>query len=434
MARTKHLEASFLRLSAPGSLRTDRSTVSFSTATNATITRRTVILAALSVAGMWHAACAREKTDDLNTLFELGSKSTPSAVAETKRFYDSLKRSRAADPRIDYAYAVVLVNQKQHREAIAVFTKYIDSSGAERRAYFLKMWTEVLLKRYAEALEDAKAFSERFPVYVPGSEDHGQDSAREMGKLFAYLEQVQPTTLKFKPIAEAQDQVLLRLGDHYAPAFAEGRRLVAEQKRELQAQQETKHQERIAKLQSRQKQNKSAAEEAKAGIDAKEETKKISEERVQEIRLRYTQLQSQVNPLASELQSLRRRLAHDKSSLQIEKKNRNSSQARIQNLNAEISALESEIRKLDARLAPLLREAIALEVEAGQELRTFEQADDAAQKNSKRAAAAEYQLRREQEKLKSPAKPLDEKMKALSSYVPFPYEQEKQRILSWFSN
>ena len=51
----------------------------------------------------------------------------------------------------------------------------------------------------------------------------------------------------------------------------------------------------------------------------------------------------------------------------------------------------------------------------------------------KRAQNTEYQLKRKDKSTTAHSAVLSEKMSTFSKYSPFPYAQERKRVLSWFA-
>jgi peroxiredoxin len=194
-------------------------------------------LVALSLTAQPNAARGAEMTGELKKLFDLGAQSTPAAVAAAKAQYEQLKSSNAQDQRIDYAFAVVLVNQRQYRDAVPALSRYLETGDGELSAYCAKMRAQVPIQGFADALEDARALADRFPRNGKGPhEEKYREAAHFLGVMFAYLDVVRPDVPDAKLRADEQKQIFKRLGPMYAADFEEGQQAVHQRLRELQSQ------------------------------------------------------------------------------------------------------------------------------------------------------------------------------------------------------
>jgi hypothetical protein len=366
---------------------------------------------------------------ELKKLFEAGSKSTPSAIAAAKAHYVSLKQSHSADARIDYAYALVLVNQHQYHDAIPLLTGYLETAKPPLCAYFVKMWAQIPLHTYADVLEQARALADRFPRdATEAPEKKYSEAAHYLGAIFAYLQLVHPTALDSALRTEEKKHVLAQLGKSYQPTFEEGYNAVAKRLGELQAQEKSR-------LESRKEQDQSAAEEAQIKSKLQEEKIQNGEQHFEEIQKEYSELQKQIVPLLANRQALQDQMVQ--AQLQVTTLTRlpgDANSFQIEATRRIASALERQLREMDRQLAPFNTRARQLETRAAQENITLARTSAQVRKYERIGADAEKRLHHDEAKLHShPAKP-DAKIPLFSTYLPLPYEQEQRRILSWFSN
>ncbi|HEY4307851.1 MAG TPA: redoxin domain-containing protein [Pirellulales bacterium] len=185
-----------------------------------------VALVALSRAAPANAEDALDLAATVNRLLELGARADKDSALERGKLYRRLKATYPFDRRIDYAWALTLVNQGRYKDAIAELTQYL-YLGGELGAHSVKIWTQLLQKDYADALAEARALVDRFPTKPPVELlDEYRDAARILGILFAYLELVQPDTLTAQRAAD-QEYVSARLVPAYADDYTAGRRSVS---------------------------------------------------------------------------------------------------------------------------------------------------------------------------------------------------------------
>ncbi len=195
-----------------------------------------IALVALSMARQQDSAHGSEVTDELKKLFELGVQSTPSAIAAAKAQYQQLKSSHPQDRRIDYAFALALVNQQQYHDAIELLSRYLEADEPDSAAHGVKIWAEASVQDFRAVLHQAGALAEQFPrdAKLPLEEQY-RDDARALGVLFAYLERVQPDAVDATRRDQEKRQILARLGRTYAPDFEQGQIAVLNRLREHDA-------------------------------------------------------------------------------------------------------------------------------------------------------------------------------------------------------
>ncbi len=375
-----------------------------------------------------HDARKSDLLGELKKLFESGTKSTPSAIAAAKTHYEALKRSHSGDARIDYAYALVLVNQHQYRDAIPLIAGYLETAKGELSAYCIKMWAQMPVHGYADVLEQARALADRFPSDPAAPpEKQYSDAAHYLGVIFAYLELVRPTALDSTLRAEDKKHVLDRLGKTYQPAFEEGHNAVAKRHSDLQSQEKSK-------AESRKEQEQSTAEEAHIKAKLQEERIQSGEKHFGDVQKEYTQLQNQIIPLLANREALREQVVQAELQIAALRRFRGGNNSyETQVLRNNVTAVERQIRELDRQLEPFRSRARVLEARAAQENITLARAGAQVRKNERIGADAEKRLHHEEASLNSHPGTTDTKIALLSTYAPFPYEQEQRRVLSWFS-
>jgi hypothetical protein len=174
------------------------------------VTPSIFVLVALALGGPPNALCGSEVTDEVARLFDLGSKSTPSAVAAARVQYEELTRGKSPDPRLEYAYGFVLVNQHQYRDAVPLLTRYLETAKPDLTAYYVKMWDEIPIGDFANVLKQADALSQRFATSTTTQpEDRYRDAARHLGTVFGYLELVRPSAVDLQLRNQCKNQVHL---------------------------------------------------------------------------------------------------------------------------------------------------------------------------------------------------------------------------------
>ena len=406
--------------------------IEFRRSTNSS-TARLLVAAVIACGLMTGAARAADSADDLAKLFDLGLKSTPTAIAEAKAQYDELSRDQASDRRLDYAYGLVLVNQHQYRDAATHLARYMEHGKPELGAYRAMIWAQIPRQEYADVLDQATALAKRFsgsPTSKP--DERYRDAARFLGTVFAYLESARPTAVDGELRKERQQQVMDQLGKTYKPAFAEAFASVGKRAAELQAEHKEHLEQLKSKLESKKGEDKTAADEARDKAATEKEDAKFSKEQLETAQKEYDKLQTQLSPLIMQEQNLQSQIMVAQQQIVNMRRQRGNNGMQSQNLRASVSNLQKQLQTLNRQTAPLQKKATQLEAEGAQNKEAHSLKEAQARKDQKTAAAADKKLRAAEARLKS-AGAIDGKLILLSSYASFPYEQERDRVLAWFS-
>jgi hypothetical protein len=416
-----------------------------STVVGSRTTRRAGLAPALArighvAVGIWLAflapavASGADERGELKRLFELGAQGTPSAVAAAKAQYEKLRDSHRRDRRIDYAFAAVLVNQRQYRDAVALLSEYLEAGHAELGAHALKMRAQLPLRAFNAVLEEARILAERFPRDPKARpEEVFREAAHFLGTIFAYLELVRPAAVDATLRSRDEEMVLRCLGEVYGPDFAAGRRAVAKRFAELQAQGNINDAEWVAKVEARKEQDKSLADDAQVSVANQVQIAQASQGRLQEIQRDYLALQAQLAPYVSQRANLRALILATEGQVEALRRARNPDQTLETNLRQRMRTLDQQVHELDQQFEPQRSAAAALEREAARYDWMLMKAEVIASKNDRVGSDAKARVRRADEKLSSPRGTLEGKGTLFSSYAPFVYEQEHRRVLGWFA-
>ncbi len=427
------------------------------------ITRpRTCILYILAFVAAGYGMCARpaisrgsDGPSGIAKLFDLGAKSTPPAVAAAKDQYEQLRRVHPKDPRIDYAFGLVLVNQHKYRDALPLLSRYLDSGKRAPNEYLIKIWAELQDRKVVGALEDMAMLSRQFPRAAAAEPDPAFcEIASFLGAAFGYLDLVRPDGADGKLKSQKRNEVLAQLGAKYLPAFDEGRNIVVARLDELQTERKSKEEQVTAAAEKRLEQDKSVLEGARTTVAAQQETIQSSAESLQDAQRELAVIQQQLSTLSQD----RARLSAQIIALQaqssqfiasINNSSANSSGingfnrglgpspltpqvAQLQSVAMALAGLNKQAFNIDRQMLTLQNRATALVAKGAKESETVAQSEEVVRKTSKQAKAIEKKLRRPETTTKSRAV-MTPKMASLATYIPFPYDEERERVLDWFA-
>lgn len=164
---------------------------------------------------------------EMAKLFDLGALNTPPAVKSAREAAVRIKRANMQDMRIDYAYGLVLANQRRYDEAIRLIGHYLKTQPRELAAREVTIWAKMQNKQYADLLDTAIALGKQLQL-AKGAAPQGQNlqMAEVLGTVFGYLELVQPDAVNQKDLAVQKNAMMVRLPKVYLSAFDRGRAAV----------------------------------------------------------------------------------------------------------------------------------------------------------------------------------------------------------------
>ena len=372
--------------------------------------------------------------EQVRALFESGRTNTPSAVSAAKARYGKLKAAYASDPRIDYAYGVVLINQRKYREASEVFARYLASDEPELAAYCLHVSVLLPLNKYGKSLEQAGVLARRLSVDAGGStEDDQQDAAAFLGTVFRYLELPRKGSVDSRLLTRSKQEVLALLDEHSQVAFEKGYNAVAKRLSELQAEHELHEEKKIDKITNQKERERLAIENAKTAGSAAEEKAQFTQEQLREVQRQYTELQKQMSPFVTQRSVLESAMVFRRSQIERNDRSRNANPDASRALRNEIKLLEQQASELNRRLRPLQASAAALEAKAAQHQFSLASAENESRKSERLGVQANRRIDRAEDKLAKRSTASDGKLTSFATYAGFSYELERNRVLDWVS-
>jgi len=412
---------------------------------------------------------AREPDLGVDALFELGMKNTPSAVTAARLHYERLKRKSPLDRRIDYAYGVVLLNQHKYLESLEQFADLPIGGQADLASNRAKAWALVQARKVSEALKELVKLSQSFQH--SGDRDSNRESftetARFIGVVFGYLELARPGAVDLDLRTSQRNTVLKNLGDRYVPQFDAGHSAVAERLAGLKSDQKLVQDRKAAASKERHERDQAAlagdreeiatAEEAMQWhLDSIREAQReliVTKTQLDSLRTDRTRLGAQIVTAQARVSELSRdtrtvlpttvddRRLPGRPDLDFRYDQTTTSNTilgatdprfvQIATLAMSLGRLNKQAFDMDRRILSLQQRSAELSEQNLRDVDALNRNDTAAQRRAKHAKAMEKKINRE-----SAAKPstpaLTSQMSALSTYLPFPYEQERKRVLAWF--
>ncbi len=403
---------------------------------------------------------AADMNSGIAKLLDLSAKNTPPAIAAARAQYELLKRTAPKDSRIDYAYALALLNQHKYRDALPHLSQYLETGKGELSAHCVRMWAQIQDRRYGDVLDGAADLSQRI-AKTPKPTDDALKAARFLGTVFGYLELARPGAVNDELRMKRKNQVLARLGQSYTPAFDEGRDGVAELLADLQTARAAEFKHVADAAERRQTETKAALDKGKSRIAAHQESVQSSAEQLRNAQREINVLQTQL----ANLQTDRTRLAVQIITIQAQLTQLITPQVTSTNIDqtrpgdpnpivqltridsrisaeraAQANALAITLATLNKQAFTMDRQILALRARGGEvsgkgqkEAERLEEEDEAAHEAEKHARSLEQQLARKKAPTAPRATVPTGVMTMLSTYAPLPFEEEKERVLGWFA-
>ncbi len=392
----------------------------------------------------------------IEKLFDLGEKSTPPAISAAREQYERLKHNRPKDTRIDYAYALVLVNQHKYRDAVPLLSDHLDAGKPDSAAYCVKIWAEVQERKAATAVNDMVALSRQFPRAAAAQEDPAYlEIASFMGAMFGYLDLVRPEGLDPRLKAQRRNEIMANIRGKYLAAFDQGRDAVRDRLTEMQQERNTKQDEITAAAEKRLEQEKTVLDSARSTLAAQRDTMKSSAETVQDAQRELNVIQQQLTSLvqdrtrfSAQIIIAQTQLAEIQAQVLLNgqrpgaNNSNNGTNGRINispqqiavanAIGVSLGALNRQAFNIDRQIMTLQAQAATLTAKGAKGSEILAESEELMRKTSKQARAMEKRLLRP-EAAKKAHPGMTPKMASLATYIPFPYEEERERVLDWFA-
>ena len=429
---------------------------------------RAIAIALLMTAVFARLLAARELASEVDSLFRFGMKNTPSALAATKSHYERLKRDYPRDRRIDYAYGIVLLNQHRFLDSAELLTDLQEDGKPDIAARRTKVWALVQGRKITDALQEMVTLSQSFRhAGDRDSESKSNDeTARFIGTVFGYLELVRPGTVDNELRSKYRNVVLKNLGDRYIPVFDAGRADVAERLADLKSDRKLAQERKAASHKERLERDKATLDEDRGEIANKEEAMQSHLESVRDaqrelnvvktqldsLRTDRTRLTAQIVTIQAQISELTRVATTVFPTTVIDNRQpgrpntdlftttttstilgpTSPRYAQIAALGVSLGRLNKQAFDMDRRLLTFQQRSAELSDRSLQDADALDRHDAAVQRTARHAKALEKKINRESTPPKASTAVLNSQMTALSTYLPFPYEQERKRVLAWF--
>ncbi|HTI50438.1 MAG TPA: hypothetical protein VL475_05785, partial [Planctomycetaceae bacterium] len=216
-------------------------------------------------------------------LLEEGFKVGPRQLALAKKKLEAARNVSADnDPRLDYAYGLVLVRQSQNKAAAVQFEAAVNRKGPPYwPAWQALIWVQLIDRQYDKGLGRLDEFAKLIGRPGDGSDitEPQREAARWIGEVLEALDRTVAGKKFHDTIVEHDAAIREALGDELSGALDLGRDMVHERDLELTHQSGQAHEEAEKKLARRRQGQKGKLDSDLVDLDKeKESTAKSAEE------------------------------------------------------------------------------------------------------------------------------------------------------------
>ncbi len=397
---------------------------------------------------------AAEPPAAVGRLFEVGWQRSVQAARAAQDEYDRLKARYPADPRIDFAFALVQLQQLRYADAATALSKVLAADKGHLAAWKLKAWTSAITKDFDAALVEMKQIAALIARRkTPTAEQTAADDAAAfLGRLCGYFEGPGAAGVNATLLSNARRDIVKQLDTAHAETFEQARAEVLKQFREAS---DTTQQSRTAAEEAAAAEKERQLAQLAGQIESAEQAVSVAQSR-------HDQVQSEVNAELREIRAQQQSLTADRRRVEVEgasvRREITAIDLRIVELlrlaDAEKDPILSQRYRNEAarwrisrdsyvvRLAELERSAAALAAESQSLAHQADAAQSRLQQQAKALAAAQQtalRLRQQSARLAgqrvsggtAQVLDLERRRGALTNYVPPPVslEEEKRRLL-----
>lgn len=421
-----------------------------------------LVLAACPIAAAWaQDAAARNPqayATEVALLLDSGWGESFRSLEPAAAYYRRARQIAPSDPRAIYAYALVQIKHGRYTDALKLLDELQGLTPDDPAAWQARVWLRVLTRQYSAALVDL----ERFAAVIPpdprsgGAEQPWLDAALYLGKMCAFLSGPLRDTVNQERLAEVRERIQAVMTGARQARFDEGYAAVdrqftelwlkgeqtQEQAQQVEAQQKAEDAARLAAEQAAVATARSALEKQAADARARRDAElKRLEGQHAELAQTLADLEAQLAVYVTRIADLDVQILrlHDLADASEDPGLRLRYQLDADRLTRirldeqrRAAVVESQLVRQRAALASVLAQqrAVAAQFQAGL---------DRLVREAVLLGRNEKRIRNEQREAAQPAtgntgqvRAMQAQAMSLRTYLPFPLEEEKQRLLASF--
>ena len=395
--------------------------------------------------------------DQVDRMFEIGWSDSFEARARVDIEYDKSFKTAPTDPRVEFAYALIKMRQRQYIPASEAVNRVITLDEANLDAWQTRIWLAAILKKYEVVLNDTDRLTQlladkerKFAV------EERLAASRYAGRLFAYLEGPASGSINAALVVRQKATILNRLPANETQAFREAFDGVTAKFRELTADQENADEQgRAAAAREREAKLLDLADERERTDDRRddlaERRDRIQCERQQQrsaiaksdrdLINRIAQLERQAIVVERELSGIQQEITRlnvflDREQDPVVRDQILRDIARLSNLarqyERDLILIQRQAAGVNAQRVDLNRQRFAADRSANSELVEIDDDLGNLTKRDRKVEIEEKRVRRSRPSSSRRARAIAAQATAFTTYEPYPLEQQKRRVLALF--
>jgi hypothetical protein len=215
----------------------------------------------------------------LGEMFTAGFGRGASSLKAAQKHYEAAQDQSGGDPRVEYAYGLVLLKQLKNKEALAQFQAATKQAGPEFwPAWQALVWSHLVAKDYAEGYLRLTEFAKRLAGSTSDLSER-QQSAEWIGQVIAALQKSVDTVKQREALVREDETLKEILGAALGPSLARGKSSVNSLHELMEEDVQQTREQALAKEAKEQAEKQAqVAKDLEASAEKKESLKKSAEE------------------------------------------------------------------------------------------------------------------------------------------------------------
>ncbi|MCA9161555.1 MAG: hypothetical protein KDA62_01200, partial [Planctomycetales bacterium] len=404
-----------------------------------------------------HAASPEETLRATQAMLDASESALTAARRQVDEQYEQLQQLSPGDRDVRYAYVVATINQRRYREADPLLKELVALEPTNLDVLRTRVWLTTMLRDYGATLVQLEQLSAAMAEQEGLDTETAETTARFLGRVIAFLEgpanDASATAANPRLVANAKRDLLDRLTESQRTAFDEAFDAVTNRYLDLTESKEASQQRAVAAArEDRENRLDQVAEQRERIGDEREDLRDQQERLRSEMTDQLAELTKTDQPLATqqarlqtqmvamqrdlaaidlELSRLGRRIDTEEDPFLRDALRREAARlaAVARRYAVDLSGLDRQVAVVTAQRLELQRQRIELQRTIGGQLNQTAAELDKLAKNEKQADAIERRARRPLNATSNQARSLSAVASAFITYEPFPFQQERQRVL-----
>ena len=386
-------------------------------------------------------------------LLDAGWSTALPARAAADKAYEEVVQLAAGDPRGEYAYVLVLLQQRRYEDAGKQLDQLIDREDSDLRAWRARIWLSALTKNYQAAMAAAERVAPRLAGDAEPDDSVRRDFAAFLGRIYGYFGGPVADKVKAEERKRSEKAIVAKLPNELQAVFEEGRNGVVDQFMRLTHAKEDSREQAKAQAEENKQKTLEDLDQQRTRVDERKDQLKDQVARaeadlrgeIDDLAARDRPLEAQANQLqiqGARVEADLATLTNQFAALELDWRRERDPDRRaflraqmdrltfsINRVQADLASLQRQANAIASQRANLSAQANAAKAKYGGELNKADREAGNLDKQLKRADAMERNVSKPVSGTTSKVTAIGAQAAARTTYEPFPLEQEKRRLL-----